>query len=598
MSNVTLNSRLIIKNDTAANWGISSLVLLKGEVAHETDTGFIKIGDGISTFSEIPEYYARVSTGTTAPTGSKAGKIGDVYIDSTAGKAYRCFGGSGTSHVWKQIVVLDDLSGLGYGDMLKSVYDTDNNGVVDKAEQLNTARTISISGDATGNNTFDGSTNTAIAITIAANAVSNAKLAAMAAYTLKGNKSESSANAQDLTAAEVRTLLNIADGAQVNVKPDWSALAGADAEILNKPTLGALAAKDTIGTADITNSVVTNAKLANMAASTLKGNNTASAAAPIDLTVSQVRTLLNIADGAEVNQNAWAIVNANGTAVTANAKSDTLILSPGSNITIVGNSGTKTVTISSTHPVIAVETDGSSSASPASGGTFTAVDTVTRDSSGHVLKINLKTVTLPVDPNTITRIARVSNAANVTLGTSLASGDIYIGDAAARVVSTIIPASPTTAQEAMLPTVLGVKNYVDALLGAANAMVYKGVIAGGAVGAYGALTAAADAGHTYIVSVAGKINGVEVEVGDMLICNTDSTIAATSGNYATIAANWSFIQSNISGAVIGPATSVDGNLAAFNGVTGKLIKDSGLPMDKVLLSTDTYILNGGTASGW
>ena len=130
-----------------------------------------------------------------------------------------------------KLLFLDDLSGLGYGDMLKSVYDTDNNGVVDKAEQLNTARTISISGDATGNNTFDGSTNTAIAITIAANAVSNAKLAAMAAYTLKGNKSESSANAQDLTAAEVRTLLNIADGAQVNVKPDWSALAGADAEI-------------------------------------------------------------------------------------------------------------------------------------------------------------------------------------------------------------------------------------------------------------------------------------------------------------------------------------------------------------------------------
>jgi hypothetical protein len=58
MSDATLNSRLVIRNDTATNWGASSLVLLKGEVAYETDTGFLKIGDGarIPTFSmeELP----------------------------------------------------------------------------------------------------------------------------------------------------------------------------------------------------------------------------------------------------------------------------------------------------------------------------------------------------------------------------------------------------------------------------------------------------------------------------------------------------------------------------------------------------------------
>lgn len=113
-----------------------------------------------------------------------------------------------------------------------------------------------------------------------------------------------------------------------------------------------------------------------------------------------------------------------------------------------------------------------------------------------------------------------------------------------------------------------VKAYADALIASQDAMVFKGVIDCSANPNY----PAADRGWTYRVSVAGKIgggSGVNVEAGDLLLCLTDST---ASGNHATVGANWAVVQANLDGAVIGPSSVTAGNLAAFDGTTGKLIK--------------------------
>ena len=139
------------------------------------------------------------------------------------------------------------------------------------------------------------------------------------------------------------------------------------------------------------------------------------------------------------------------------------------------------------------------------------------------------------------------------------------------------PTAPTAAagtNTTQIATTAFVKTAVTNGLAEADALVYKGTIAGGSTGSYGALTVAANKGDVYKVTTAGKVDGVTVEVGDMLICNTDSTAAATSSNYATIAANWDFIQTNLDGVVTGPASATDGNIALFDGATGKLLKNS------------------------
>lgn len=130
---------------------------------------------------------------------------------------------------------------------------------------------------------------------------------------------------------------------------------------------------------------------------------------------------------------------------------------------------------------------------------------------------------------------------------------------------------------------------------AADAMIFKGVIDCSANPNY----PAAHAGETYRVSVAGKIggaSGVNVEVGDLLLCLVDGT---ASGNHATVGTAWNISQTNLDGAVIGPASVTANYVALFDGTTGKLIKESSVSAVLDLLGSAAQgdIIYRG-ASGW
>lgn len=92
----------------------------------------------------------------------------------------------------------------------------------------------------------------------------------------------------------------------------------------------------------------------------------------------------------------------------------------GNAITAISQSGntikaTKGSTFLTAHPSITKSADSTSTASPAHGGTFTAIDSITRDTNGHVTKVNTKTITLPsASTSTDTKVTQTATSSNAS----------------------------------------------------------------------------------------------------------------------------------------------------------------------------------------
>ena len=297
------------------------------------------------------------------------------------------------------------------------------------------------------------------------------------------------------------------------------------------------------------------------------------------------------------------------------------------------------------------QTDSTSAASPAAGATFTVVDSVTRDTTGHATGLNVKTITLPTDTNTqetytlpvaagtvntavlnltaggsgsgiksvvtiagtTDQVAISETAGNngvVTVGlpddviitdTLTVSGDLTVtSDAFFNGTAFDINASTaidfgankiTNVVDPTNPQDAATKQYVDdATVGG---LIYQGSYDAtlNTPDLDSASSIAVEKGWTYTVTVAGLFFTEQVRIGDVLIAEVDQAAGAST------LANWTTVQNNIdlaSDAQVGIGNVKKSTVATLDGIS--VAYSSGTASVGLDIQGLTYITQALTSS--
>lgn len=199
----TISAIYLFRNATASAFASSNLILKKGEMAFESDTRRIKIGDGIKNYNDL-EYIGSIAISLNKSPGALdvGYPVGTIWIDTTTDSNPQIY-------IYKGI---NENSGYASWIHLPSEFDLtllstqitnilEGSTPVAKANKLSNARTISLSGDATGSTSFDGSANKTITVVLA-NSGATAGTYTKLTIDAKGRVT----SATQLTAADIPTL--------------------------------------------------------------------------------------------------------------------------------------------------------------------------------------------------------------------------------------------------------------------------------------------------------------------------------------------------------------------------------------------------------
>ena len=265
--------------------------------------------------------------------------------------------------------------------------------------------------------------------------------------------------------------------------------------------------------------------------------------------------------------------------------------------------------------------DGTSSASPGYGATFTAVDSVTTNTTGHVTAINVKTVTLPSAENYTFNVAGdtgtpeaiasgatldIAGGTNISTVVGLAADTVTVNldDSISLTGSLTVGTTGNFTGQVTIPQVPSVntdaasKHYVDQAV--TGALSYQGGY--DAANNFPDLDSSPSSnikkGWTYTVTSDGLFFTEQVRVGDVLIAEQDAP---------TTLADWTTVQNNIDLASlttvgIGNVNSDANNdklgvsVSYSNGTANVGLDIDGLTEDTAPVDTDTVVIYDGSTS--
>ena len=396
----------------------------------------------------------------------------------------------------------------------------------------------------------------------------------------------------------------------------------------------------TDGVATVNNNAITYAKLQNIVAESGAVLGATAAGAVTELDKAALLGMLNVADGAEVNQNAFSTVQVGEKNIAADSKTATLKVTGDGNVSVTISEEDKTLHVglagtlqadqlknaltftgaedgksfngsaavsvnipkaSDTTPVVASTGAAGSSADFARADHVHPAQTDVTGNAGTATKLqNAQTINL-TGAVTGTVSTDFSDVVNIT--TTLADHVHDIEDVTglqdaldlkAPLASPALTGTPTapTASAGTNTTQIATTGFVvteiNNKLAANNAMRFKGTY--GTDGTVTTLPTDAVVGDTYVaIAGAAAVNGVALEAGDMVICIK---------NEGGSAAEWTAVNVNIDGTVTSSAaTSTDGNLAVYDGATGRIIKDSGIASSAIVQNTRNITAGTGLTGG-
>lgn len=177
MKNATLKTRIVLRNDTEANWTNANPVLLKGEAGFCNDGHYFKFGDGTRAWQDLPRFEKySVVLNDFPPDDDSVNDfdLGTIWMEilSKPTRIYMLTYNDDLERSWQQIITEQAFSGLGVMRDKEYAHTPGAGaatGYVDKAltaDKLKYARTFTLSGGAVGNAAFDGSSNVSIATTL------------------------------------------------------------------------------------------------------------------------------------------------------------------------------------------------------------------------------------------------------------------------------------------------------------------------------------------------------------------------------------------------------------------------------------------------